>query len=295
MGTAVLYCGDPLRPRRVDPHFAAEAESVRRLGGVVARIDHDALVRGEVERAVEGVPIGLGSAWYRGWMVSAAQYDALAVALRDRGCRLLVSPERYRTAHELPGWYRVFEELTPLSVWTPSAPGVVPSPGELAALVAPLGAGPAVVKDYVKSRKHEWDDACFVPEVTDTAGLRRVVARFVELQGDALAGGIVVRAFERFAGAGGGGAPEARVWWVDGEPVVVGPHPDTSGEAPRPELERVRPVVRRLGCRFVTTDLVARTDGEWRVVEVGDGQVSDLPRRMDPSALMEALLSGGRG
>lgn len=26
-----------------------------------------------------------------------------------------------------------------------------------------LGPGPYIVKDYVKSRKHEWDEACYIP------------------------------------------------------------------------------------------------------------------------------------
>jgi hypothetical protein len=42
----------------------------------------------------------------------------------------------------------------------PAEPGRPPSVDELAALVAPLRRGPAVVKDFVKSRKHEWDEAC---------------------------------------------------------------------------------------------------------------------------------------
>jgi hypothetical protein len=49
--------------------------------------------------------------------------------------------------------------------------------------------------------------------------------------------------------------------------------------------------VRKLDCRFITTDLAQRTDGTWRVIEVGDGQVSDLPTSTDPSALLGPLLT----
>ncbi|WP_181874462.1 ATP-grasp domain-containing protein [Marinitenerispora sediminis] len=156
---------------------------------------------------------------------------------------------------------------------------------------APLGGGPALVKDYVKSRKSDWDTACYIPDLADTAALHRVVARFVELQGDDLAGGIVLRAFEPFSASGR--ATEARVWWLDGAPIAVGPHPDTPDERPEPDLRAVRPLVAALGCRFVTTDLARRTDGEWRVVEVGDGQVSDRPAALEPAALLEPLLRAG--
>ncbi|HBF80854.1 MAG TPA: hypothetical protein DD420_13285, partial [Streptomyces sp.] len=82
---------------------------------------------------------------------------------------------------------------------------------------------------------------------------------------------------------------EARVWWVDGRPVRVTAHPDTPGQAPSPPLDAVGEAVRRLGCRWVTTDLALREDGAWRVVEVGDGQVSGLPAGDDGEALFAAL------
>jgi hypothetical protein len=36
-------------------------------------------------------------------------------------------------------------------------------------------------------------------------------------------------------------------------------------------------------------DLALRTDGRWRVVEIGDGQVSDYPAGYPAAALIEAL------
>ncbi|NEE29494.1 ATP-grasp domain-containing protein, partial [Streptomyces sp. SID7982] len=122
-----------------------------------------------------------------------------------------------------------------------------PSAEELAGLAAPLGSGPGIVKDFVKSRKHEWHEACYVPELGDPRHLTSVVGRFVELQGDFLAGGLVFRAFEQFVAGG-----EARVWWVDGEAVLVTAHPDTPDRRPSPELPSVREAVGRLGLRWVT-------------------------------------------
>ncbi|MQY02790.1 ATP-grasp domain-containing protein [Actinomadura macrotermitis] len=282
MTLTVLFCVDPLHPRRVDPHFSREAGAVRDHYGEIALIDHDALRRGDAESAVRAVPRDLGAAWYRGWMVTSGEYAALAKALKRRGTVLLTHPDDYRRAHELPGWHDTFAGLTPHSVWRPLEPGQ--DPGDLGELVRPLRDGPGVVKDYVKSRKHEWDEACFVPDVKDPGRLRAVVAAMIGLQDSFLAGGVVVREFEHYDGAG-----EARVWWVDGEPALVGPHPDTPGARPEPALEEVAPAVRSLGCRFITTDLARRADGAWRVVEVGDGQVSELPATIDPMDLYAHL------
>ncbi|WP_329388921.1 ATP-grasp domain-containing protein [Streptomyces sp. NBC_01351] len=291
--TTVLYCADPLGGRRVDAHFAEEARMLRAGGAATALVDHDALLAGDAERAVARVPAGTGGVRYRGWMIPAARYAELDEALRGRGAELLVSPEAYRRAHELPGWYETFAALTPVSAWLPTAPGEIPDAGRLTALAAGLPSGAAVVKDYVKSRKHEWHEACHVPDLADPAALHRVVSRFVELQDEFLAGGVVLRAFESFV-APRGTATEVRVWWRDGEPRLFTAHPDSPvvevAGIPARDLEPVRAAVRALGCHFVTTDLALRADGVWRVVEVGDGQVSDLHAEFD-LALFCALLT----
>ncbi|MER7518337.1 ATP-grasp domain-containing protein [Streptomyces sp. NPDC126499] len=288
---ALLFPADPLAPHRPDPHYAAEARRAGELGGTPAVVDHDALLAGRAREAVRRVPADGGPLWYRGWMLPPTAYAALETALAARGRTLLTPSAAYRQAHELPGWYAAFAAVTPRSRWIPG--GGMPGDTELKQAAGELGGrGPAIVKDYVKSRKHEWAQACFVPDLADTEGLRRVVGRFVELQGDDLAGGVVLRRFERYVRGAADRAEEARVWWLDGEPVLVGPHPDTPDVRPAPDLSAVRPLVRALGCRFVTTDLARLAEGgAWRVVEVGDGQVSDLPSGTDPAALLTALLS----
>jgi hypothetical protein len=266
-----LFCADPLKPRRVDEHFASRAQAVRDADVPLALIDHDALTAGRAAEAVRRVPEGFGPAWYLGWMVRSEQYGELHDALAARGCRLMTDPEQYRTAHELPGWLDAFAGITPDTViLRADEPDL-----------AQVGWDSFVVKDHVKSRKHEWHEACYAP---DPAALPAVAARFFELQGDDLVGGLVVRRFEELE------EPQVRVWWVDGDAVFVGPHPDTpDAEVPAPDLGPVRAAVRRGRWRFVTTDLARRRDGEWRVIEMGDGQVSDWPSGADPDILISAL------
>jgi hypothetical protein len=279
-GVLLLVPHETIDPRRPDEHFAREAAAARARGIDVALIDHDALVQsGDAARAVERVHIASDDAVYRGWMVGATQYAALADALRTRGVHLRTSPDHYRDAHELPGWYERFADLTPTSAWFDADADVV-ARGALDA----IGPGPAVVKDHVKSMKHKWDEAAFVPDTASVDAVRTVVARFLELRGDDLVGGVVLRRFEQFEPG------EARTWWVDGECRLVTPHPDTPDLVRTPELpDGIDVALRALGLRFVTVDLARTTDGTWRVVEVGDGQVSDLPSTTDPDALLDAL------
>jgi hypothetical protein len=293
--SVLLSCSDPVDGRRPDPHFLPETRAARELGAQVALIDHDALLAGYPGDAVRRVPKGAGPAWYRGWMIPGDRYDALETALARRGTTLRTSGTQYRAAHELPGWYPVFDGLTPRSAWFAHEPLRLPPRADVSALADALtgaGAQAAIVKDYVKSAKHLWETACHVPDLADLDALERVAAAFVAEQAEFLAGGIVLREFEDFDAPGGLRAAETRVWWLDGRPALVTAHPDTPRTRAEPDLAEVAPRVRALPARFVTTDLARRRDGAWRVVEVGDGQVSDLPAGADLAAALIALLLG---
>jgi hypothetical protein len=108
----------------------------------------------------------------------------------------------------------------------------------------------------------------------------------LELREDEFVGGFVLREFEPLTDA------EIRTWWVEGRCVLAGPHPDTPDDQPPvPEdMGLITSAVRTLGLPFVTVDLAQRADGVWRVVEVGDGQVSDRPNTMDARMMISAVL-----
>jgi hypothetical protein len=194
----LLVPADPLRPRRPDEHFAAEASAARDAGMDVALVDHDALARPDgARRAVARVPAG-ADAVYRGWMLRAEQYEAFAEALAERGARLRTTAEQYRRAHELPGWYPSLAAVTPQSVWTTGAGRAEFERARLA-----LGPGPAVVRDYVKSMKHYWHEAAFIPDLGDAETAWTVACRLRQLREDDFTGGFVLRRFEDFHLGGG--------------------------------------------------------------------------------------------
>jgi hypothetical protein len=146
-----------------------------------------------------------------------------------------------------------------------------------------------VLRDYSKSMKHHWDEAAFIPDLTDAGRAWAVAQRFLDLRDDEFAGGFVLRRFESFAG------PEARTWWIDGVCRLITAHPDTPDQPPSADLDvaSLQPVIAGLDLPFVTADLVRRTDGAWRVVELGDGQVSDRPSSTPPEDLLGGLLGTG--
>ncbi|MFC0434780.1 ATP-grasp domain-containing protein [Kutzneria buriramensis] len=267
----LIVPADPLRPRRADEHFAAEAAAARAAGVEVVLVDHDRLARGEA------VPLPpLSDAVYRGWMLRSSDYALLS------GMR--ASASLYRQAHEFPGWYSALAAVTPHSVWTSDF-----SRAAFGRARSESGSGPAVLRDYTKSMKHYWSEAAFIPDLADADAAWAVASRFVELRDESLTGGFVLRRFEDFV------APELRTWWVDGECRIVGPHPDLPADTvvPQPDLTAIEPLVAALGLPFVTVDVVQRADGVWRVVELGDGQVSDRPAAVSPESLIGMLFSQG--
>ncbi|SCL37728.1 hypothetical protein GA0074692_4767 [Micromonospora pallida] len=276
----LLVPADPLRPRHPDPHFAPEALTAREAGVPVALVDHDALARGDADAALRRLP-GEGEAVYRGWMLHADRYAAFAEALATRGVTLRTRPDQYRRAHELPGWYADLAPVTPVTVWT-SGDGR----DAFDQARTELGDGPAVLRDYCKSMKHYWHEATLIPDLADAEAAWAVARRFRELREDDFVGGFVLRRFEQFTSA------EVRTWWRDGQCVLVGPHPDTPNLPPdtTPDLTTITPLVAALSLPFVTVDLAQRDDGVWRVVELGDAQVSDRPATITPARLLTPLL-----
>jgi len=189
----LLVPSDPLNDRRPDEYYAGDAAAAKELNWTVGFVDHDALGAGDANSAVRRMSGTSDRAVYRGWMIRSEHYAQLEAALTAKDVRLYTDSEQYRKAHELPGWYSIFRSHTAPSVWL-TAPG---TEGVLE-LVKTLPPGPAVVKDWVKSMKHYWDEAAYIPDVRDSDAVMRVAQRFLELRGDDLVGGIVVRSFEHY-------------------------------------------------------------------------------------------------
>lgn len=276
----LLVPGDPLNDRRPDEYFAGDVAAAKELDWTVCLVDVEALGAGDAGSAVRRQAATSDRAIYRGWMVRSEHYAQFEAALTAKDVRLYTDSAQYRSAHELPGWYACFQSHTAPSVWLTHS-----GTETLLELVKTLPSGPAVIKDWVKSMKHYWDEAAYIPDIGDSDAVMRVAQRFLELRGDDLVGGVVVRSFERYEPG------EVRSWWVDGRCVAVSAHPDTpdvipAGDVPIDDLTQA---VRQLGSHFCTVDLAKADSGQWRVIEVGDGQVSDRPPGLAPQVFLRAI------
>lgn len=283
----VLFCEDPLQPRQPDEMYSAEAEACQAVGIPYAVIPFEALIAAQsAEKIVRRVPaqeqtqIGI----YRGWMLRPDHYTRLYEALQTRGITLINDPAAYRHCHHLPESYAVIESYTPESVWTKDLEF-----DAIMDLLRPFGSDPLIVKDYVKSQKHYWKDACFIPSAADRSAVERVVSRFLELQGEDLNEGLVFRRFvdlEPLASHSKSGMPltkEFRVFVLDGSPLLTTEYWEEGDYAGvRPALDSFREVMRAVQSRFYTMDIAQQRDGQWIITELGDAQVAGLLEKIDP-------------
>ncbi|MFN8372299.1 MAG: ATP-grasp domain-containing protein [Anaerolineae bacterium] len=281
----LIFCADPLNARQPDPMYKRETTAAEEQHIGFDLLNFEALVYdNNPVRAVQRIPQNdmMGTAVYRGWMLKPPQYRQLYEVLLERGIKLINTPDQYQHCHYLPDSYPVIEAHTPKTVWLKCDATVQIE--TLVELLRPFGDTPLIVKDFVKSQKHYWNEACYIPHASNAEAVERVVRRFLDLQGDDLNEGLVFRefiAFKPLTTHSKSGMPltkEYRLFFVDGELLYTLPYweqGDYDGIIPEPQY--FLPVAKAVQSRFFTMDIAQAENGNWFIVELGDGQVAGLP------------------
>lgn len=185
---------------------------------------------------------------YRGWMMSGEDYRTFAEAILKRGSKPFTDHQAYLASHHLPNWYPKLKDLTPETrIFAPDC--------DLAAELQNLDWPEFFIKDYVKSLKTSVGS-----RISKAEQASAVVAEMKHYRGQ-IEGGFCVRRVEEFLPQ-----TETRYFVLNG--IAHAP----TGEAP----SIVSECAKRLSSRFYSIDVVQCADGQSRIVEVGDGQVSDL-------------------
>jgi hypothetical protein len=242
----LLYPNNSLRVKQPDEQFASEVQAVRNAGFEVSMFSLEDFQSGTF-RATPPLP-NKREVLYRGWMLSEAEYGSLASAIGRAGAQPTIDLPTYLNSHHLPKWYPLLSDLTPET-------RVFPADCDLEKELKALGWSEFFIKDYVKSLKTSVGSRISKPEQ-----VAKLVSEMRRFRG-VIEGGFCVRHVECFVPE-----TERRYFVIDGVPYSV------AGEVP----PIVRECAKRHTSRFYSVDVVQRTDGELRIVELGDGQVSDL-------------------
>ncbi len=294
--STVIFCDNGFSPIEVEEMYLEEFQAAKEVGLNVSLISFEALKEGNLQRALKWVKpsIELEQAIYRGWMLKPFEYQAFYNALLQKNIQLINTPTEYQYCHYLPDSYTAIEAFTPKTTFKKldDTFDIENFNTELEV----FGNSPIIVKDYVKSQKHYWAEACFIPDASDRKQVEKVVKRFLELQGDDLNEGLVFREFvelEQLTTHSKSGMPltkEFRLFVKDGEVIACFNYWDEGDyQNIQPDLGPFKEVISNIQSRFFSMDIAKKVDGDWIIVELGDGQVAGLPDNADKNDFYQRL------
>ena len=260
----VLFCDSVIDRKQVEPDFEEEYKSASSAGFETSLVSFEALLEGNVTKSLSLVRPSAEpeKVIYRGWMLTPTQYALLFNGLKVKNIHLVNSPIEYRYTHFLPEWYSDLRSLTPLTRWTQEI--TIPSAVELA---QSFDNEAIMLKDFVKSEKHHWEEACYIPNASDAERVKSVVTRFLELRGDALNEGLVFRKFESLeylTDHSKSGMPltlEYRLFFAKGK--LLGAYPyweEGEYNQPMPDLTSFLSLAKEIRSDFFTMDIAKKLD-----------------------------------
>lgn len=299
----ILFPSYPFDVKRINPAFEAEERAAKAAGFKTALVDTEL---GSAEKLTfHRLPADANSdvVLYRGWLLKVEAYERLRNALfGGQGFRLITTLENYCTANRLPEWYEALGRHTPASlIFYPlmSAPTFHFPFTEIAQEVRDVfGTQSVLVKDFLKSRKHEWFDACFIHSAADAAEVLCVTKNFIDRQGNELVGGLVFREFVEFERAGihlKSRMPLIKEWrFFVWQHKVIYAAPYWSNGATYDAEHGIsqawlNDMAHRVASPFFVLDVAKRLDGTPMVVEVNDGGSAGIPEGGSAEAFYTAL------
>ncbi|GGJ27108.1 ATP-grasp domain-containing protein [Deinococcus roseus] len=263
MSLRFLYPAVPFDLKHVDDQYEQEQDLARSLNLSTSRISFEDLLEG-VLKTSPAVPEN-ELLLYRGWMLSEKQYAVLNQLVQHEGRRLLTSPEHYRLTHHLPEWYPALQDFTPETRFFDTPEDAIDGLQDVK--------WPAYfVKDWVKSLSTGHGPVAHTLEE-----ITLIAVQMVQYRGE-IEGGLCIRCFEDLLPD-----TEERYFVVQGQPY------SRAGSIPEP----VQVAAQHISTPFFSVDVVQHAEGRLRIMELGDGQVSDLKHwtLQDFQPVLQALSS----
>jgi hypothetical protein len=245
---SLLYPQSVLEPRMPDEMFRGEVQAMKATGRNIHLIDTESLTSGPARIRP---PLDPGTrVVYRGWMLTKGECVHLAASVERSGGSCFTSPEQYVATHHLPNWYPIVKDYTPETVF-------LDTDADLVSELQRLGWERFFIKDHVKSLKTSVGSIVEDPEQIET-----VVSEMEKYRGF-IEGGLCIRRVENFIVGS-----EQRYFVLNRTPYATEP----GVVIPEPVLY----CADAIASPFFSVDVARRSDGVERIVEIGDGQVSDL-------------------
>jgi hypothetical protein len=261
----IIYCDSGFDPKEIEYMYAEEYESAKQRNIQTSLISFEEFNRGNFESALKRVlpsdekVMGI----YRGWMLKPSQYEQLYDLLQKKNIELINSPKEYRFCHYLPESYETIKEFTPQTTFKELKSEFKIE--NFKVQIDEFGDKPIIIKDYVKSQKHFWDEACFIPNASEYEKVNSVIKRFIELQGADLNEGLVFREYlqlEEIGHHSASGMPltkEFRVFVKDGNIMTIYQYWDEGNyHNVKPVMEHFEKILPKIRSKFFTMDIAKK-------------------------------------
>ena len=261
-----LFPSDYFNIKQIDPDYAAEYEAMCKIPEFKAVLfNYDEFVSdGKIK--LHPKDYYTGDCIYRGWMLNPEQYQTLCSFLSGTGITLINSPTEYDACHLFPNALPRIEPYTPKCLVFADGAAI---DWELANKTFTR----FMVKDYVKSVKETGFSAFFETPV-EPSEMNLRITEFIELRSKLFTGGIVLKDYVDFKRYGET-TNEYRAFYLKGQRLSLcrnSKQPDYCRFVPNDFVAKFV----NLPSNYYTVDFAELADGNWIVVETGDGQVSGL-------------------
>lgn len=292
----IIFCSSPLNNRLVDPDYEKEYNSAIKNGFNVELVNFEELENNNIDKSIRTIfPCdNFEKALFRGWMLKPEIYKLFYSALESKNISLINKSDEYINCHYFPYSYEIIKDKTPKSIYF-DFDGKLDFQ-DLMLKLSVFNGKPILIKDYVKSQKHKWNDACFIRSSNDSNEVKRVTDNFINLQGTDLNKGLVYREFLELEFIGEHSkskmplTKEYRLFFFKGKLIGKYKYWD-EGEyiSDDNNIDEFIEIAKYIKSNFFTMDIAKTINGEWKIIELGDGQVSGLPDNADLDLFYEKL------
>ncbi|QEL16587.1 ATP-grasp domain-containing protein [Limnoglobus roseus] len=272
----LLFPQNPLMRKLPESIFESEFDAAQSLGLKCLLFAEELISLEGIDHALKRLPEGNGDEiLYRGWIFREEVYRQFHDALLARGHRLVSSPAQYAEVTYFPNYYPKIRDCSPEAVWTDK-----PDAYSAWSASRKLGDGPFVLKDHIKSAKHLWHDACFVPKGSGRENFERIAENLQNEQGKSFNRGFVVKQYVPLRSRGPGPreyplCEEYRLFFWKRKLLVASHYHDQSAQPV--DWEPFEKVAERFDAPFFSMDVGQTEGGDWIVVDMGAGECSSLP------------------
>jgi hypothetical protein len=294
----IIFCQDPTGEIAPDSMFIDEVAAATHAGLEFVLLDYEALTAHDnPARAVRNVPVHepLEPAIYRGWELQLDQYAALYDALLSRGLQLIHTPHQFRHCHYLPETLHLIRPYTMRTAYIETN-GQQINIEAIMQMLLPFSGKPLILRDFASAEKHYWSQACYIASSSDVSAVQSAIDSFLQLREGRISGGLMFREFIEFESIGEaprGGMPlikEYRLVFVNNQPIATIRYWDVpEHNHDLPPLQTFVTLAHEVRSRFFTMDLARRPDGEWMIIDLGDGQIAPLPASADLDGIYRAF------